>query len=151
MRLHILIAVVAISLTLGCAAIEPGLSVTEGPDGTPQIEYSSEKHAATLMVEGLEVLAMRYDVDIAVDGLQPLGAFFEQLFAECGSVGTIESVSLLFVDRHSAADMLEESAIDNGQSPREFVEMFAEAAGAVERLLAPPLSALCQTQKESDE
>ena len=95
------------------------------------------------MVEGMEVLALRYDVDTGAEGFVRLSAFFEQVFAECGSLGPLESVSLLFADRHSVADMLEESAIDGGQSPHEFVQEFVYVSQNLHRLPRSDASELC--------
>lgn len=116
----------AILLTLEC--LSPGLYETEGPGGTPETEYSTGKHAASLMVGGLEVLALRYDVDTGTDGLEPLTAHFEEIVNECGTIGLWGNISLFLNDRHSVADWLEKKAIDGGQSPREFVEDFVVAA-----------------------
>lgn len=120
-------------LTLSC--LSPGLYETQGPDGTPKTAYSTQKHTANLMVQGLEVLALRYEVDTGDHGLEPLTNYFEQIVNERRTSGPWESISLLFNDRHSVADYLEKRAIDGGQSPRQFVEGFV---GTAETLVQRP-------------
>lgn len=124
--------------------MSPGLYETEGPDGTTETAYSTGKHAANLMVEGLEVLALRYDVDTGTDGLEPLTAHFEQIVNDCGTISLWGNISLFFNDRHSVADWLEKKAIDGGQSPREFVKDFVATADTLAQRPGVLTSEHCQ-------
>ena len=128
-------------LALGC--LSPGLYETQGQDGTRKTAYSTQKHTANLMVQGLEVLALRYEVNTGDPGLDPLTAHFERIIDECGTPSAWESISLLFNDRHSVADYLEKKAVEGGQSPRQFVEGFVATAETVVQHPGSPATGYC--------